>query len=443
MAVVKRPGKDGKPNWYSVVRGPDGNQVWELGGHRKKNAEAIERRRKQQKAEGTFCVLTDKGFSEFTADWLDYKEPRVRPRTYKGYEQDCRNHAVPFFRKKKLSQITVADMDDYVTVLRKKGLSPRSINKQLVVLGMIFERAIVLGYLQKNPARYVERVRETHKEMEFLNPDEIQRFLSAVNPKHLVLFLLAILTGLRQGEIFGLRWSDCDLVRALLFVRRTYHPDYGFAETKTAASRRVVHLSPVLVEALVAHKQETNGTADDLIFRNRAGGPLNGQNLVTRVLYPSLETAGVKRVRFHDLRHTYAALMISMGANIKFIQRQMGHASIQTTLDKYGHLLPDVADGVGERLDNLVFGEKDPNNDGGTPSDDHPEGVNNGVRKELRTAQVSVVDPHRLILECDRCGHLWSPNLLTGGRLPRGYWKCPWGCSSEDISRIGCRPTRR
>jgi len=154
---------------------------------------------------------------------------------------------------------------------------------------------------------------------------------------------------------------------------------------------------------------------------------------VTRVFYPSLETAGVKRVRFHDLRHTYAGLMISMGANIKFVQRQLGHASIQTTLDIYGHLLPDVADGVGERLDNLVFGEKDPNNDRGTPSDDHPEGVKNGVRKELRTAGVSVVDPHRLILECDRCGRRWSPNLLTGGRLPRGYWKCPWGCNTEDI----------
>jgi len=99
-----------------------------------------------------------------------------------------------------------------------------------------------------------------------------------------------------------------------------------------------------------------DGNADDLVFRNSAGGPLNGQNLVTRVFYPALEAAGVKRVRFHDLRHTYAALMISMGANIKLIQRQMGHASIQTTLDRYGHLLPDVTDGVGERLDEIVLG---------------------------------------------------------------------------------------
>lgn len=358
MAVVNKPGKDGKPNWYSVVRGPDNKQIWEWGGSRKKDAEAIERRRKQQKADGTLGVIRDKGFGDFSIqDFLPYKKPRVRKRTFAGYEQDCKKHHTRFFGNKKLAKITVGDIDRFVTELANKGLSPRTINKQLVLLRMIFDRAIILGYCQTNLVRFVEPLREPHREMDFLTPDEIRRFLAACSSEHVVLFLLAILTGLRQGEIFALRWSDFDPVRGLLFVRRTYHPDVGFAETKTAASRRVIHLTPILCQALIEYMAATKGGADELIFRNHAGGPMNHQNVVSRVFHPALERAGVKRVRFHDLRHTFAALMISMGCNLKFIQRQMGHASIQTTLDKYGHLLPEVADGVGDKLDALVFDE--------------------------------------------------------------------------------------
>lgn len=172
-----------------------------------------------------------------------------------------------------------------------------------------------------------------------------------------LLFLVAILTGLRQGEILALRWSDLDEFRALLFVVRAFHPEVGFTEPKSRTSRRAVQLTPVLLDALLEQRQKANAGADDLIFPNKAGNPINHQNLTNRIFHPALERAGVKRIRFHDLRHTYAALMISMGANIKFLQRQMGHASITTTLDRYGHLLDEVAGGVRVQLDAVVFDE--------------------------------------------------------------------------------------
>lgn len=357
MATVKKPGKDGKTGWYSVVRGPDGRQIWEYGGPRKKDAEALELRRKQQKLDGAL-TLKDKGLADFgSQDFLPYKKPRLRTRTFSGYEQDIKVHQAQFFGNKKLRKITVDDVNRFVAWLSAKGLSPRTINKQLALLCLIFDLAITLGYCRTNPARQVDRLREARKEMQFLNPDEIRRFLAAVPKEYYVLFLLALLTGLRQGEILALRWSDFDEFRGLLFVLRTFHPEVGFAEPKTAASRRAVHVTPVLLNALVEYRVETNGRPEDLIFRNRAGGPISHQNLASRVFHPALERSGVKRVRFHDLRHSYACLMISMGVNIKFLQQQLGHASIVTTLDQYGHLLTEVADGVGSRLDALVFEE--------------------------------------------------------------------------------------
>ena len=116
-------------------------------------------------------------------------------------------------------------------------------------------------------------------------------------------------------------------------------------------------VSPVLQKSLDEHRRNNGGDPASLIFTNKAGNPVNGQNLVTRVFHPALKNAGVKRIRFHDLRHTYATLMISAGCNIKVLQRQMGHSSIQTTLDTYAHLLPEAAEGVASRLDEVVFEE--------------------------------------------------------------------------------------
>jgi len=358
MAIRNRPTKDGRPSWYAVVRDSRGKQVWIHCGPRKKDAEAVDWHVKQKTTHGIWTQPASRRFDQFVrGDFLDYKRPRVREKTYAGYEQDCRNHQIPFYGKSKLERITLYDVERFLSCLQGKGLSPRSINKQLVLSRMIFNRAIVLGFLQVNPAQFVDRVREPHKEMAFLTPEEIRAFLAVLPEEHRTLFILAILTGLRQAEIFGLRWSDYDPVRGLLFVRRTYNPEFGFMETKSAGSRRSVVVSPVLQRSLDEHRRNNGGNPEELIFRNRAGNPMNGQNLVTRVFHPALKNAGVKRIRFHDLRHTYAALMLSSNCGLKFLQQQMGHASIQTSLDLYGHLLPQASEGVASRLDELVFEE--------------------------------------------------------------------------------------
>ena len=116
-------------------------------------------------------------------------------------------------------------------------------------------------------------------------------------------------------------------------------------------------MSPKLKEALEIHRITAPITEADLIFVNKAGSPLDPDNTIKREFQPALRMAGLRLVRFHDLRHTYTSLLIAQGENIKFIQSQLGHASIQTTMDRYGHILPNTNKGVGERLDKLVFGE--------------------------------------------------------------------------------------
>jgi len=139
-------------------------------------------------------------------------------------------------------------------------------------------------------------------------------------------------------------------------VRRSYHPTHGFSSTKSERGERTVVLSPDLAEVLAHHKATTGGGTDDLVFRNKAGNPFDYHNVEKREFFKALDQAGLRRIRFHDLRHTHAALMIAIdGFNVKFLQRQMGHADIGTTMNTYGHLIPEVSNGVGENLDKMIY----------------------------------------------------------------------------------------
>jgi integrase len=144
-----------------------------------------------------------------------------------------------------------------------------------------------------------------------------------------------------------------------LYVQRTYHPSFGFTEPKSERGKRAVQISPQLFGMLQAHRGASPyNQAADLVFPNVNGKPMDYHNLVSRVFHRTLDGAGLRRVRFHDLRHTYAALMISLGCNIKWLQKQMGHASLSTTMDTYGHIMPDVEEKLGGKLDSLLFDKK-------------------------------------------------------------------------------------
>ncbi len=352
--IASKRGKDGKPRYYAVYKDRGGKRRWEAAGRYKKDAESLLQRRESEVRTGV--KPDDIIFSEFADKWLrEYAAAHVRPRTFEDYKMAVGVHLKPFFGDLTLKEICPEHVDTFKAMKLREGKAPATINKQLVILGSMMKRAVVWRYIRENPVQYVSRVKQTRHEMDYLTPDEIRRLLEAASPDYVPVFATAVLTGARQGELLALRWGDLDLERRVLFIRRTYSPQHGFNEPKSERGRRAVKVTPVLAEILREHKEKTGGKAGDLMFTNRAGNPIDGTNLLAQEFHPTLERAGLRRVRFHDLRHTYAALQIALDENFKFIQQQMGHASITTTMDLYGHLLPEASEGAGERLDALIF----------------------------------------------------------------------------------------
>ena len=211
-------------------------------------------------------------------------------------------------------------------------------------------------YLNSNPLRDTERprdLREQEKDMQVMTPDQIPAFLKAVESReYKALFLMAIMTGARQGELLGLKWGDLDFEAKQVYIQRTFTKG-RFFPTKTKGSKRKIDLSPILISELKKWKLSCPRTDLELMFPNEAGEPMNYSNMVQRHFLPALVKAGIiemeirkqrkidrgQKVRFHDLRHTYASLMIEQGENIKYIQTQLGHSSPTVTLNVYTHLI--------------------------------------------------------------------------------------------------------
>lgn len=241
-----------------------------------------------------------------------------------------------------------------------------TVNYALRILRGVLQDAVDLGCLNENVAARVKRLRAPDGDgkdaMHFLTPAEIGRLLNAADEPWRSLYEVAVYTGLRRGELLGLRWRDVDLEAAVLHVRRSLGrikdgDAYVVREApvKTKASRRMVDLSPSIVQTFLAIPAGDD-PEQDYVFRSRIGGWIDPDN-VDRALKRHLTLARLPEdIRLHDLRHTFASLLIAVNAHPKYIQAQMGHTSITVTMDRYGHLMRIGFERVGARLDALVQG---------------------------------------------------------------------------------------
>jgi integrase len=235
------------------------------------------------------------------------------------------------------------------------GVKAATVQKALVMLKGMLKQAVEWDYLRVNPAQNVKAPRREHVEMDALTPDEIHTFLAALAPEWRPLFFTAIFTGMRLGELLALQWSDVDWRGGTIRVRRSVWQGQ-FQDPKTRNAVRTIGMSPRLRTVLMEHKLDAPWSEHDLVFCTADGGLLDDANLRHRVFEPSLRVAGLRKIRIHDLRHTFASLLINQGENLKYVQQQLGHASITTTVDRYGHLMPDAHVGASQRLDATVFG---------------------------------------------------------------------------------------
>jgi integrase len=315
----------------------------------KKDAERFVLEQQRRASLGALYHAPPETLGEFAAGWLERYALRVRAST-EARVRDVLPH-LDAFRMVELDEIRPAAVEDHVAALARRA--PRQAELTLRVLKQVLANAKERGHLVDEGVFRVKAPRRDQPEMRFLDWDDVEELAANTVAPYGNLVLLAALTGLRQGELFALRDRNVDLDALTVQVE---HGAYRgeLVPVKTRASRRRVDLSStaarILRRQLLARKPNVLG----LVFSSPRGELLNDDNFRHRVFRPAVRRIGLTGLRFHDLRHTYAALMVRAGAHPKYLQAQMGHSSIKVTLDRYGHLLPDENRVVLEALDAIV-----------------------------------------------------------------------------------------
>lgn len=311
----------------------------------------------------------------YLARWLDSARPALAPRTWQRYEQLVRVHALPVIGQIPLARLSPQDLQALYAERLTAGSAPATVHQLHAILHHALDQAAEWGLVARNVASVVTPPRAARAELRTFSPDQARTFLDSVSGDRLeALYVLALTTGMRQGELLALRWSDVDLEGRAARVRSTlYRPrggGYVFAPPKTPRSRRQVALTQAAVAALRRHRirqaeewlaiaavvgEDARRTRDELgvVFANELGAPLRAAR-VARAFHAAVRRAGLPRIRFHDLRHTAATLMLGRGVHPKVASEMLGHSTIATTLDLYSHVAPTMQRQAADELDAVL-----------------------------------------------------------------------------------------
>jgi integrase len=343
--------------WYAKYRLPDGRQVqkklgpaWTERGRppagyfTKRTAEAWLRDTLDAARRGTLpgLVRTGTTFADAAEEWLRYVEHDrdCKPSTLADYRSVVAARLVPAFGDMALEDITPERIEAWRAALgadRAVALSNRTRNKALTILGGIMERARKVHGLPTNPARDVEKLRERYDatRFDFYSPEEVHALVrAAASGQDAAIFLTAAFTGLRRGELIALRWRDVDFERSAIRVSGSYAN--GKLTAPKSGKGRVVPMVPEVAAALAQLGQREGATGDDdLVFPGDFGSYLDGSALRRRFV-AAQDRAGLRRIRFHDLRHTFGTLAVRGAESIVELQAWLGHAEVRTTM-RYTH----------------------------------------------------------------------------------------------------------
>jgi integrase len=311
-------------------------------------------------------------FGEYADIWLkDHARLVCKASTIDGYESVLRQHLRPRFASKRLNEIKRSDIKSLITDLIAKELTRSTVRNALSILRSIFNHAIEEDLFESNPAANLGRFTRSAKTSEVkgvaLTPEEVEKLLNTakrVSPEYYPIFLLAVRGGLRRGELVALQWGDIEFGKNEQDENRFILVQHNYVRrehttTKSKKSRRVDmsrQLRSVLIKMRDARLREakTNGKADiskELVFSSPDGKILDPDNFYHRHFVPVLLKSGIRKIRLHDLRHTFGSMLIQRGASIVYVKEQMGHSSIQVTVDTYGHLVPGADVSFVDRLD--------------------------------------------------------------------------------------------
>jgi integrase len=358
MATVKF--HEGRQRWVIRYYDHQGKQGWETMPKGSTKRAALRRRREIEDSveKKTFKRPTQIPlFKEVADQWLAMKAGATRHTTLRQYKGHIENHLKPYFGEVKCSEVSADLVERFVSERTKAGMTSNTLNKVITTLSGIMGYAAhpYRSYAVNNPVTCIEnRPKRIKKEAEMATLDEIHAIMDQMdNPRDKLIVRTMAVTGMREGEVFGLQWGDIQWKDQQIYVRRSYN--HGrFYEPKSAKSKRRIDVSEDLLLELKKWKLACPNGELDLVFPNLRGNPYDGMNWLKRAWHPARRRAGVRHLTPHSIRHFSGSFLLDKGMDIGYVQDHLGHASIQMTMDIYRHKIRkhnrEAADILGKAL---------------------------------------------------------------------------------------------
>ncbi len=379
-SIIRR----GKKSWrlkFEKGRDDNGNRMigYETVRGSKKDAKIRLTEILESRNKGSFVDRTVMTVAAYLMQWLaDHAFHSVSRKTFERYSEIVELHLVPALGAKKLSDLKPLAIQSYYSQALKEGrrdgkggLAPRTVLHHHRVLCEALRQAVRWRLLAINPAEAAEPPRPDHAEIDVLMDDDLHTLLKTARPtRSYPAILMAATTGMRRGEVLGLRWVDLDLAAGIVTVNHTLEETKAgmrLKEPKTKRSRRNITLPALMVAALRSHKvaqaQERlmlglGRDANGYVFAALDGGPIRPRNL-SKEFSRIVERAGVRRVSIHSLRHTHASQLLRDGVHVKVVSERLGHSTVSITLDVYAHTIPNMQADAAARIDAAFAGVLD------------------------------------------------------------------------------------
>jgi integrase len=333
---------------------------------RKKDVEPKLRELLSSMDKGIFTPPGNMTIKDLLQNWLEgYCKNQCSDRTYRGYKSICENHLVHAFGSLKLKELTTIKIEKFYGDSVGKW-SARTVHHWHRCLSEALKYGVKKGYLGINPCSLSTAPRARKKTMRTLTPDEVVRLLNAGKDSYYYPpIYFALNTGMRQGEIFALRWRDVDLIYGTISINRSLYKRHGqclFKEPKTASSRRTNVMTEKLASFMALYKKEREYiysktdrvlVNDDLVFTSIGFEPMN-PSVITHNFQRIATIAGITDIRYHDLRHTFASLCLLKGVQVKLVSEALGHSSSAFTADTYQHIIQGMQEDAMRLLNDVI-----------------------------------------------------------------------------------------
>ena len=309
---------------------------------------------------------------EFLAEWLKTVSISRSKGTHTTYSWTVKKRILPYIGDVNLMELRPDRIQRFYLHLQKEGLSNHAVHVTHKTLRVAMNHAVKLGLIGRNPCSGTTPPRPKQTEMKFYDEQQVKSLLNTakkIGDRFYALYYLAINTGMRQSELIGLKWEDFNWELGTIQVKRQVRHfkggSYTFMEPKSKSGIRTIIIGKQALEILKNHKNEQELLKDsageewndlDLVFPSFVGTPVTASN-IRRAFRKLLKVSGLPKIRFHDLRHTAASLMLNHGIPVLIVSKRLGHSKPSITIDVYGHIIPSKQEEAAQLMDNLMSDE--------------------------------------------------------------------------------------